>query len=61
MLNEYPKTNAKPIESMTLGAAVISTVVAIIMPSTSPIAQPVRQCKVAANAVLFSSLIMYAV
>lgn len=54
ILNEYPKTNARKTEMAILGAADQANAVLIIMPIISPIAHPVRQCKVALAAVLLS-------
>jgi hypothetical protein len=49
-VREYPKKKASAIESTTDGRLLQPRAVAITSPSTSPIAHPVRQCKVALRA-----------
>ena len=53
MLSEYPNINARTMDIIMLGAADHPKAVETIMPSTSPIAQPVKQWSVALAAVLF--------
>ena len=55
-VNRYPKKNASVIASARLGIVDQPHQVASTMPSTSPMAQPVRQCRVALTAVFQDSL-----
>ena len=51
MVKMYPDTNARAIASAIVWRLLQPSAVPITMPSTSPMAQPVRQCSVAVSAV----------
>jgi hypothetical protein len=54
IVSEYPKKNASTTASAIVCQLPHPSAVPMIIPSTSPIAQPVRQCAVAERATRFS-------